>query len=147
MDLTYKRVMYRPDGIFSTVTRDDTGEHFMVVLEHAYQQPDGSWKPKVQPGVYTCVRGMHTLGEPPHQHQLETFEILGVVGHSGILLHPGNWDEDSAGCSLVGSSFAQGNDPHEDGKLVEMVVNSQETFKKFMAAQEGLDSFQLTVLA
>lgn len=136
--------MKRPDGIFSTVTRDDTGQPFMVVLEHAYIQPDGSYDAKVSSGKYTCLRGIHHLG--PNATPIETFEITGVIGHKGILFHPGNWNEDTEGCSCVGSKFTQGEDPHAGGAVVEMVVNSQVTFKKFMAAQEGLNKFQLTVL-
>jgi len=143
MNLTITRKMYRSDGIFSDITRDDTGLHFMCGLEHAFKQSNGQYRPVVQPGVYTCKRGIHQLanGVP-----FETFEILGVAGHSGILFHPGNWNEDSEACCLTGTGFAVGADPHESGAQVEMVINSHVAFESFMQLQQNCDAFQLTVI-
>lgn len=143
MNLTSTRKMYRIDGIFSDITRDDTGLHFMCGLEHAFAQPDGTYKPIVIAGTYTCQRGQHKLsnGVP-----FETFEILGVKGHSGILFHPGNYNGDSEGCCLTGTGFAVGEDPHQSGEDVEMVINSRIAFESFMQLQQNCDAFQLTVI-
>lgn len=157
MNLTSTRVMQRSDGIFSKVTRDDTGEQVFVVCEHAYLQPDGSYLPILQPGVYTCVRGMHNLPGSVVNNmqtfiQFETFEVLGVFDaqgskHTGILfVHFGNWETDSNGCSVCGSGFAVSANPHDGMKLEEMVVNSRSTFTLFKGLQQGVDTFQLTVV-
>lgn len=151
MNLTYLRRMYRADGVFSIATRDDTQEQFMVAVEHAYLDKDTQqYLPILQPGVYTCKRGMHRLDGMTQD--FETFEILGVVDqhgakHYGVLFHWGNWNTSSKGCSCVGEDFSTGDDPHDDkpNMLVEMVTNSRATFAKFMQAQAGLDTFQLTV--
>jgi hypothetical protein len=147
MDIIYQRRLYRSDGIFSVASSLSNPQLF-VVLEHAYLQKDGSYAPILQPGVYNCVRGMH------HLHSLalpfETFEIIGVIDkqdkkHAGVLFHWGNWNEDSEGCSLLGEQFAVGQDPHHGMAKHEMIINSHNTFDKFMTMQKGLDHFKLTV--
>lgn len=148
MDITYTRVAKRPDGILSKVTRDDTDAQIMVVLEHAFKQPDGSYDAILQPGTYICVRSMHRLHGMTQD--FETFEIQNVVdaqgnAHSGVLFHWGNWNEDSEGCSLTGRSFAVAPDPNMNGALEDLVTSSRETFAMFMQLQANVDKFQLTV--
>jgi hypothetical protein len=99
-----------------------------VTLQHAYDNN----LPKLPSGVYTCVRGTHQL---LHGGPFETFEITGVPGHDKILIHPGNAESDSEGCVLVGAS-----------RVSNMITNSRITFEKFLALQDGCDSFQLTVV-
>lgn len=135
MDLTLKRTAYKPFGIFGTLS-DSLGQ-IAVTLEHAYTDSVSfKWAPKIHAGVYTCVRGVHALknGVP-----FETFEITGVYGHTGLLLHKGNFDRDSEGCVLLGQTLAPyGAD--------EMVVSSAIAFDRFMQLQDGIDTFKLTVL-
>ena len=151
MDLTYLRRMYRPDGVFSLVSSDDTGAAFGVVLEHAYwDDAQQRYLPILQPGVYDCVRGPHRLDGMTED--FETFEILNVVDqnqkkHSGVLFHWGNWNRDSKGCSLLGEHFAVADDPKDNAPNtpVEMITNSRATFAKFMEMQKGVNRFKLTV--
>src|ERR1017187_9241020 len=97
-----QRTDYREDGIFSTFTFADDSDPFMKTLEHAYDDGNDEYAPKIQPGVYTCKRGNHEL----HCGPIETFEVLGVTGHSGILCcHPGNYNKDSDGCVLGGKDI------------------------------------------
>ena len=138
MDLTLNRLHYENDGIFSTLL-DSDGNRIAITLEHAFVQIDmHSVQPILQPGTYTCVRGMHQL---THMNTpFETFEITGVEGHTNILFHAGNFNDDSEGCVLLGENMAPyGNE--------EMVTNSQATFAYFMQLQEGVDTFTLTVIA
>jgi len=135
MNLTIKRDFYRTDGIFSTCTSDETGEIFMVTLDHAYGDNP---TPKVPPGVYDCKRGMHTHKDGT---RYETFEVENVSGHSGILFHIGNYNHDSDGCFLCGELVLHSQT--DDW----MLSGSRKAFEKFMAAQEGLDTFTLMVLA
>lgn len=133
---TLKRGDLRKDGIFGTFAFD--GEPtFCQTLEHAYGDGTGGWQPKVPSGMYTCVRGTHTLhnGIP-----FETFEITGVGGHSGILFHAGNWNKDSEGCVLVGHTVATDQNTGD-----EMITGSRDQFAQWMARLEGVDSFQLEV--
>ncbi len=66
----------------------------------------------------------------------ETFEIRGVPGHTGILFHWGNYNQDSDGCVLLGSA-----------RNGDMIVNSREEFANFMELQKGINNFELVVVS
>lgn len=133
---TLKRTDSRADGIFGSFSFDGEGR-FCSTLEHAYPNIDGTYAPKVPPGIYTCVRGTHALhnGIP-----FETFEITGVEGHKGILFHVGNMNKDSEGCVLLGHTIAINPANGE-----EMVTGSKGEFAAFMERFEGVDQWQLEV--
>lgn len=126
MNLSLGRVKKCADGIFSKIS-----ELELCSIEHAYVQPDGSWEPKIPPGTYICIRGIHCLsnGIP-----FETFEITGVEGHTGLLFHCGNTNAASEGCVCTGGEIV-GN----------MVTHSRIAFAAFMTAQEDVDQFLLFV--
>jgi hypothetical protein len=137
MGYSLNRKEYRSDGIFSEFLTP-FGALIAMTLEHAYPvEGSSAFAPKVLPGVYTCVRGMHRLHGM--EEDFETFEITGVPGHTGILFHWGNYNADSDGCVLTGSQI--GN-TLSGGK---MVTNSRATHAHFMASMSGIDSFPLTV--
>jgi hypothetical protein len=108
----------------------EQGELICLTLEHAYLFDHG-WYPKVNDGTYICQRGDHILesGE-----EIETFEIMNVPNHTGILFHRGNTENNSSGCVLLGSRLS-GN----------TLLNSTVAFNKFMALQDGVDQFTLLV--
>ncbi len=123
------RKEFREDGIFSELC-DSSGNILAHTLEHSYD-----CMPKLYDGEFTCIRGTHRL----HNNiPFETFEITGVTGHSGILFHIGNWNDDSDGCVLVGSKVAQNS-------LGQMVTGSMQAFAEFMKLLEGQDNFILVV--
>jgi hypothetical protein len=66
-----------------------------------------------------------------------TFEVL-VEGHTAVLFHSGNEEEDSMMCVLLGQY---------PGKLNEhrAVLNSGKTFKEFMRRLESVDEFELEI--
>ncbi len=66
-----------------------------------------------------------------------TFEIE-VPGHTAVLFHAGNVEADTKGCVLLGSSV---------GKLKgnRAVLNSGETFMRFLEALKDQDFFTLFV--
>jgi hypothetical protein len=136
MNLTVNRTKKAWDGVFGEIP-----ELNLKTLEHAYQVkgPDGrltgSFDAKVPKGTYTCVRGKHTL---PNGEEIETFEVLNVPGHTGILFHPGNKYQDSAGCFLVGIDVVCVG--HQN-----MITTSRLAFHEFMDAQQDVDQFVLTV--
>lgn len=138
MKLTLRRKQIRPDGIFGELIFEGDPGRFAFSLEHAYQQPDGAYRPKVEPGVYKCVHGTHALhnGVP-----FETFEITGVVGHSGILFHAGNFNKDSEGCVLVGKTIAI-----NPANGQEMITGSRDEFAEFMERLDGIDQFELLIV-
>lgn len=133
MDLILSRKQKTQDGIFGEL--GDHGAPLWVTLEHAYIGAHG-FNAKIPPGTYECIRGTHHLDHMTEG--FETFEITGVEGHSGLLFHWGNFNKDSDGCILIGKEFAamQGR---------QGIFHSRDAFKEFMALQNGLNSFALTI--
>lgn len=68
----------------------------------------------------------------------DTFEVI-VPGHTALLFHPGNIEEESKGCTLLGETT---------GKLKgdRAVLNSGATFKAFMDYAKDVVSFPLRIV-
>ena len=146
MNLLMQRTRYRSDGIFSRVTRQDTGEFVCVTLDHAYPSglPTHEYLPKVMPGTYRCVLGPHRLHSMTKDFY--TYEVTGVKGHTGILFHRGNWNKDSEGCFLVGDALAQTDQDMDgiDGPDL-LITNTPKAFERFLQLQDGAPEFMLEV--
>jgi len=135
MNLLLTRTDFREDGIFGQLS-NESGQQVAVTLEHAYdsQNGDGSYVPKTPAGTYNCVRGQHQLANM--RAPFTTFEVTKVPGHTNILLHVGNYNNDSEGCILLGRAY--GGEPR-------MLEQSRMAFESFMALQDGINSFTLTI--
>lgn len=132
MTLLLSRYLYCDAGIFGTL-----GEGMIPsfqTLEHSYSTPVG-YQPKIPRGSYECVRGPHRLNGMVDL--FETFEVMGVKGHSGLLFHWGNTNADSSGCILLGSII----DPPET-KSIRLSRNS---FSEFMKLMSGINKFELDI--
>lgn len=68
----------------------------------------------------------------------ETFEILNVPGRSDILIHSGNFINNTKGCVLLGTSYGQ-----IYGQRA--VISSDKAFYRFMEELKDEDSFHLTI--
>jgi Family of unknown function (DUF5675) len=136
MTITCYRTEVSERGSFGEV-RDESMKFLMYTGEHAYQQADGSWAPKVPAGTYVCQRGTHMI---PTGESFDTFQVMDVPGHTGILFpHPGNNPQvDSDGCFLSGRSLG-----FLDGKRA--VIISRPAYESFMAAMGTTQSFYLVV--
>lgn len=126
--LIHKR--FCADGIFGELYRD--GQFFCYTLEHSYDN-----KPKLADGTYTCKRGPHRLHGMTED--FITFEIMGIpnfngVPVTGVLFHWGNYNKDSEGCVLLGST-----------ETPTMVGNSRNEWAAFIETEKGFDTFQLEV--
>lgn len=143
MNLVLKRLQSGPDGIFSDLL-DEDGTLVAQTLEHAFNAaaPGYLYQPKLPYGEFKCVRGTHKLHD---MVPFWTFEVTGVPGHTGILFHIGNYNADSDGCILLGNHVIATEGPEADSKIVKMITESKKAFAKFMALQEGVDEFTLTV--
>ncbi len=135
MDLALIRTEFDYDGIFSEL-RDPSGDDIAITLERSYKDNLGGFIPKLQDGVYECVRGLHRL--KGMTNDFETFEVMNVPGHTDILFHIGNFNTDSSGCILLGVKVAI-IDGHK------AIASSKLAFKAFMDLQTGYDNFSLTV--
>lgn len=149
MNLEIGRLVKASYGIFSRI-QDEQKVIRWYGVEHAYQNASGLWLPKIPNGVYDCVLGTHTL--PWHQLQIDplladlgaklipgnliqfqTYEITGVIGHTNLLFHWGNFNSSSEGCCCIGKTFA-----------VNMVTDSRAAFVDFFKAQNGISKFSAT---
>lgn len=118
-------------GIFGRMTSQD-GQWSAFTLEHAYKQTSGIFSPKIPAGTYLCKRGMHKLNGMTDS--FSTFELQNVPNCSGILIHRGNFNNDSEGCILIGKNLG----------LIR-IMNSAVAFQEFMVLQEGVEEFNLTI--
>lgn len=150
-DLRLQYTEVRSDGVFGWVLPADAppeGEAvrpICVFVTRAYRQADGTYRPKVRAGTYACVRGPHRLHGMTED--FETFEVLGVHGHSGILLgHWGSWGSDSDGCFCLGRRIVlSGQDRDGVDGPDELVTESRVTFAAYMENRRGVDRFQVIV--
>jgi len=132
MDLILTRNDYTKEGIFGILT-DVDGTFLGVTLEHAFEG-EHNYVPKVASGRYICVE------HAPNRLNYTTYELQNVPkfqGKSvtGILIHIGNFNQDSDGCILIGSERNGG-----------MIMGSKATFAKLRLLQKDVDSFVLTVI-
>jgi len=135
MNLSLTRCHWDIDGIFGELHSEQS--HLICeTLEHAYLHGD-TYFAKIPPGGYICKRSQHRLHGM--QEDFETFEVMGVPGHTGLLFHWGNFNRDSEGCILLGEAIKITEDKEE------MLTNSRRAFASFMALQDGSDEFTLIV--
>lgn len=141
MKLILKRLTYDFDGIFG-ILLDEAGKQLSVTLEHAFDAhlDAGGYAPKVKAGEYVCQR------HAPNRLPYETWALQNVPPFqgkpvNGILIHVGNYNENSDGCILVGRNvLPRLNKPAEN-----MVTSSHNTFNKIMDLTKGLSNFTLVV--
>lgn len=119
------------EGIFGSI-RSANDEEICKTLEHSFLRFGGVYRPAFPPGNYLCVKGTHQLtgGQP-----FQSFEITGIDGHSGIIFHPGNSNDDSKGCVLIGQEI-------KDRRL----LRSRASFCDFMYRFKIVESFVLQVI-
>ena len=94
----------------------------------------------VPEGQYVCKRKRSGLVSRITSGRIvDTFEASHVPGRSFIRFHPGNINDDTEGCILLGDTLSKLTD---HGRAI---LNSGETFKQFMAALDEYDQFVLTI--
>ena len=69
----------------------------------------------------------------------DTFQVMNVPDRTKILFHKGNFDEHTEGCILLARKFGV-------LKGARCVLNSGETFERFMEVMEGVNEFSLTIV-
>lgn len=135
MDLILSRKIYGESGIFGEISTPG-GVFLFHSLEHAYGT-NGDFAPKIPSGEYTCKRGEHQL---KHGGPFETFMVMNVPDCTGILVHQGNYNENSEGCILIGKAIGL-----KLGANEKMLTYSKQAFEEFMTMEKECDEFKLTV--
>lgn len=130
IDFEIVRVSKHPDGAFGYMLHE--GLPIALTLERTYDQEGGSQLVKIPPSVYQCRQRFYYRGG------YDTYEIVGVPGHSLVLIHKGNVEHDSEGCILVGRRL---------GRLAGKpgVLDSATAFMDFMRLTHGRSEFLLQV--
>jgi hypothetical protein len=128
------RLHLSSQGIFGKL---ELADREFVSLEHAYLTSLDTYSPKLAKGTYTCVR------HAPHRLPYETWEVTGVPDFEGqsveaILIHIGNFQEDSEGCILVGTSRSLDNP--------EMIKGSRAAFRDLMILTSEESELTLVVI-
>lgn len=94
-------------------------------------------------GTYTCKRTIY------YKHGFPTFEVTGVPHRERILIHPGNTEEDTMGCILLGMRLdelvVEDEDTHKR-QAKQAVIASQVAFRRFMAELAGVNAFELCIV-
>ena len=117
--------------IFRLEQTDEGALGSMTLHDHLFctsLEPDDKdpVRNQISAGRYFCQK--YSSQKYPH-----TFEII-VPGHTNVLFHPGNWEEDTTMCVLLGQYPSK-------LKNQRSVSNSGNTFKKFMAILQDIPWF------
>lgn len=145
MKVVLLRTTDAPDGVFGVLDLyDGAGAHaaryYTAEEEWLDNAPNVSCIPA---GTYLCRRTLF------HKHGYETFEVTNVPGRSHILIHPGNTEEHTEGCILLGRRFGtatvidEDNRPHMRDKWA--VQESKKAFDDFMERLSAANTFELEV--
>ncbi len=126
------RELPEEDGVFGRI-QSAQGEVDLDTLEHAYLSDSGTYTAKIPAGIYQCERYLSL------KRGYEVFRLLDVPGSTYDEIHIGNFNHDSDGCILLGIGI-QTLSSHE-----RMLVHSQNAFEHFMAYQDGVQRFSLTI--
>lgn len=132
MILTLTRTNFTMSGIFGTLESEDKAL-YCDTLEHSYPP---IFIPKILAGTYRCIRGKHCLHKT--SKPFDTFEVTKVPGHTGILFHIGNFNDDSNGCILLGHR-------NTNEKVPRGIYNSRYAFDNFMDYMKDTIDFDLEI--
>ena len=121
------RVAVTDDGAFGVLVFG--GLPRWLTLERTFEHNDE--RVVIPEGRWRCSRTVFIKRGYP------TFEIH-VPGHSRVLFHKGNTEDDSLGCVLLGGRFGElGGKP--------AILDSGDAFADFMSAHHGVQGFALDV--
>jgi len=131
-----ERFAYSPDGTFGRLSLPGGQRFFTVERPWLSNKPFESCIPD---GVYVMEKRRSPVVERTTDGDyLEGWEITHVPGRTYIMIHPGNWPTDLAGCIAPGKAYRVLNGRNA-------VTDSQITFAQVMAALDGRDSWHLEI--
>lgn len=137
--LTLRRLADSPDGTTGRILGLDSG--VLYTLEEEWRNNEAN-ESRIPAGTYICRRTVY------QKHNYETFEITGVPNRNRILFHPGNTEEDTQGCVLLGTGIGPLEVTDEETgerRRKIAVTGSKAAFRLFMGTLLGVDEFELTI--
>lgn len=139
--LTLTRTEKNTDGVFGHLVLP-SGRVLFTCEEEDLGNANGV--SCIPAGVYKLQRTIY------HKHGFQTFEVMNVPGRVRILIHPGNTEEDTMGCILLGMRLdslvvADEDAPGHPRRAKEAVIASQVAFRRFMGEMAGINQAELEV--
>lgn len=131
------RIRRQPAGCFGVLLHH--GYPFAVTLERTYELPGGDQMVKIPPGVWSLQSRYF------HRGGYDSYEVVNVPGHSLLLLHKGNAEDDSEGCILIGRRFGELWDSKLDA-AAPAVLESALGFDDFMRRSGGRSELSLGIV-
>jgi hypothetical protein len=137
--VTITRTVRNADGVFGVLRMPG----FVCVTAEEQDLGNARSVSCIPAGTYPLRRTTYL------KHGFPTYEVADVPGRSRILIHPGNTEEDSQGCILLGLRAGKLRVRDEDSGQMETkhaVLSSQAAFGRFMQAMAGVKESQLTIV-
>jgi hypothetical protein len=136
--VTLTRTVRNADGVFGVLRMPG----FVCVTAEEQDMGNARNVSCIPAGTYPLRRTIY------YKHGYPTYEVADVPGRSRILIHPGNTEEDSQGCILLGLRPGKLRVRDEDSGRMELktaVLSSQAAFARFMAAMKGISSTTIDI--
>jgi len=101
-------------------------------------------------GVSCIPPGNYSLRKVLHHGTLPTYEVYPVTDRSHIHIHPGNTEEDTEGCVLLGTYLGSKNvrdedDPDHRNVNKWAVLDSRRAHRDFMAVLDGAEEAGIAI--
>lgn len=130
------RFAYAPDGTFGQLELPDGQVIYTVEQPWNANKESASCIPD---GVYSlAMRRSPVVERTSGGEYPEGWEVTDVPERTYIMLHPGNWPDDVAGCIAVG-------DDYRIIRGANAVANSQATFNRLMKALDPDEDWQIDI--
>lgn len=140
LGLVLTRTKRSDDGTFGHMVLP-SGRVLFTCEEEWHDNADGI--SCIPAGTYICTRTTY------YKHGFPTFEVTEVPHRDRILFHPGNTEEDTMGCILLGMRLdtlvVTDEDTHKR-QAKQAVIASQVAFRRFMGELVGVNRFSLTIV-
>jgi hypothetical protein len=136
--LTLTRTVRHADGVFGVLR----GPGFVLCTAEEEDRDNARGVSCIPAGTYPVRRTTY------FKHDFPTYEVCDVPGRSRILFHPGNTEEDSQGCILLGLRpgmlTVKDEDTGRDTKK-RAVLSSKQAFARFMGGMGGVYETTITI--
>lgn len=136
MKLNVKRIALKPNYTIGRLSID--GKYFADTLEDAVREIKIKNQTAIPSGTYKMTldvvspRFKNRVWAKPYGGKVP--RLLNVPGFEGVLIHPGNDQNDTSGCLLVGKNT-----------IVGKLTSSQATFHALMKQLKGQKDITITI--
>jgi len=133
--LTLKRVAMTEDATFGVLI-DEPSTPFCLTLEKPWRDN--------RPNISSIPAGEYLAKRVVRIKFGLTYEILEVPNRTNILIHKGNFSDETSGCILLGESFE--DTLSKDGsKIVTGVMSSGKAYSEFITRLKNAEYFKLVI--